>query len=258
MGAAKSMKKLEALEQIIGDKDKFILAFSGGLDSAFLALYLKKLGREFIAVTIDNGMLPDVEYVKEEAKRLGIEHSVVEIDLFGDRAFSENTEERCYFCKKEIIKALNAFKSEVGYDHVIDASNRSDLADYRAGIVALHERGILTPLLDAEIEKEDIIRYSKEFNLEERTPQSCLATRVPIHARIRKPVIERIRQVENEITKLGLTLVRAKVHDRLLRIQVLESEMEKALKNRDKINEIAREAGFAYVTIDLEPYEISY
>lgn len=251
------MKKLEALEQIIGDKDRFILAFSGGLDSAFLAAYLKKLGREFIAVTIDNGMLPDLECIKEEAKRLGIEHRVLEIDLFNDRAFSENTEERCYLCKKEIIKALNGFKDEVGYDHVIDASNHSDLADYRAGIVALHEEGILTPLLDAEIEKGDIIKYSEEFGLEKRAPQSCLATRVPIHAVIRKPIIERIRHVENAISKLGFSLVRSRVHEKLLRIQVLESEMEEALKNRDKINEIARSAGFAYVTIDLEPYEIS-
>ena len=249
------MKKLEALEQIIGEKDKFILAFSGGLDSAFLALYLKKLGRKFIAVTIDNGMLLDLACIKEEAKRLGIEHRVLEIDLFSDKTFSENTEERCYLCKKEIIKALNSFKNDAGYEHVVDASNRSDLLDYRAGIVALHEEGVLTPLFDAEIEKEDIVRYSKEFGLEERPSQSCLATRVPVHERIRKPVIERIRKVENEITKLGLSLVRARVHDRLLRIQVLESEMGAALDNKDKINEIARDAGFAYVTIDLEPYE---
>jgi uncharacterized protein len=252
MGADFVMEKLEALKEVIGEKDLFVLAFSGGLDSAFLAAYLKKLGRDFIAVTIDNGMLPELECIKEEAARLGIEHKIIEIDLFGDRAFSENTEERCYLCKKEIIKALKAFKSEMGYDHVIDASNRSDLADYRAGIVALHEEGVLTPLFEAEIEKEDIVRYAKEFGIDERATQSCLATRVPIHDRIRKPVIERIRAVENEVSKLGLSLVRAKVHDKLLRIQVLESEIGLALANRDKINEIARNAGFAYVTIDLE------
>lgn len=256
MGVAGSMKKLEALEQIIEGKDKFILAFSGGLDSVFLAAYLKKLGKDFKAATIDNGMLPDLACIEEEAKRLGIEHVVLEIELFNDRTFSENTEERCYLCKKEIIKALNSFKNDTGYDHVIDASNRSDLADYRAGMVALHEEGILTPLFDAEIEKDDIIRYSKDFGIDIRAPQSCLATRVPIHDRIRKPVIERIRTVENEVSKLGLSLVRAKVHDKLLRIQVLDSEIDLALENREKINEIARNAGFAYVTIDLEPYEI--
>jgi uncharacterized protein len=256
MGASLVMKKLKALERIIDGKDKFILAFSGGLDSAFLAAYLKKRGKEFIAVTVDNGMLPDLECIKEEAERLGIEHRVLEIDLFGDRTFSKNTEERCYLCKKQMISALNDFKDERGYNYVIDASNRSDLVDYRAGIVALHEEGILTPLLDVEIGKEDIIRYSNEFGLEIRAPQSCLATRVPIHSMIRKPTIERIRRVENEISKLGLSLVRARVHEKLLRIQMLESEMEEALKNRDKINEIAREAGFAYVTIDLEPYTI--
>ncbi len=250
------MKKLEALEQIIGDRDQFILAFSGGLDSTFLALYLKRLGKEFIAATVDNGMLPDLGCIEEEAERLGIRHRVLEIDLFNDRVFSENTEERCYFCKKQMISALNHLKDEMGYNHVIDASNRSDLVDYRAGVVALHEEGVLTPLFDAEIEKEDIIRYSQEFGLDTKAPQSCLATRVPSHVVIRKRTIERIRQVENGISKLGLSLVRARVHEKLLRIQVLESEMEEALKNRDRINEIAREAGFAYVTIDLEGYEI--
>ncbi|MEE8403530.1 MAG: hypothetical protein V3R93_07225, partial [Candidatus Hydrothermarchaeaceae archaeon] len=196
--------------------------------------------------------------IKEEAERLGIEHRVLEIDLFGDRAFSENTEERCYFCKKEMIAALNGLKDEIGYDHVIDASNRSDIIDYRAGLVALHEEGVLTPLLDAEIGKDDIAGYSKEFGLEMRATQSCLATRVPTHTAIRKPGIERIRQVENEISKLGLSLVRARVHEKLLRIQVLESEMEKALKNKDMINEIAKKAGFAFVTIDLEPYRNNY
>jgi uncharacterized protein len=256
MGAGLVMKKLEALEQAIGGKDRFILAFSGGLDSAFLAVYLKKLGKEFIAATIDNGMLPDLDCIKEEAKKLGLEHKVIEVDLFGDRTFSENTEERCYLCKKEIIKALKRFKKGAGYGHVIDASNRSDLKDYRAGIVALHEEGILTPLFDAEIEKKDIERYAKEFGIDIRPSQSCLATRVPIHEMIRKPVIERIRQVENEILKLGPSLVRAKAHEKLLRIQVLEGEMDVALENKDKINEIAKGAGFAYVTIDLEPYEL--
>ncbi len=256
MGPAKSMKKLDELRRILNDKDRFILAFSGGFDSSFLASYLKKLGKEFIAVTIDNGMLPDLTCIKDEAGRLGLEHRVIEIDLFGDRTFSENTEERCYLCKKEIIKALNNFKNEMGYDHVIDASNKSDLKDYRAGIVALHEEGILTPLFDVEIEKEDIERYAKEFGIDMRPSQSCLATRVPIHERIRKPVIERIRQVENEILKLGPSLVRAKAHEKLLRIQVLEREMDLALDNKDKINEIARSAGFAYATIDLEPYEL--
>jgi len=250
------MKKLEALECIFDGKDRFILAFSGGLDSAFLALYLKRLGKEFIAVTVDNGMLPDLECIKREAKKLGIKHRVLEIDLFNDRAFSENTEERCYFCKKQMIGALNDFKDEMGFNYIIDASNRSDLVDYRAGIVALHEEGILTPLLDAEIGKEDIIRYAKEFGLETMAPQSCLATRVPSYVVIRKPIIEKIRQVENAILKLGLSLVRTRVHEKLLRIQVLESEMEEAIKHRDRINEIAKRAGFAYVTIDLEGYEI--
>lgn len=250
------MKKLEALGRLMEGKNKFILAFSGGLDSTFLAFYLKRLKKEFIAVTVDNGMLPDLKCIKKEAKQLGIRHLVLEIDLFSDKAFSENTEERCYFCKKSMIGALKGLKDEMKYDHVIDASNISDLSTYRAGIVALHEEGIFTPLLDAEIGKGDIERYSKEFGLAPKAPQSCLATRVPAYTVIRKQGIEKIRGVESEISKLGFSLVRGKIHDRLLRLQLLDNEMELAIKNQDKINEIAKKAGFAYVTIDLEPYKI--
>ncbi len=247
-------EKLKRLDEILEDKDKIILAFSGGLDSSFLAYYLKKLGKEFYAVTVDNGLIPDINDAISAAQKIGIKHKIIKVDLFSDRVFTENNEERCYFCKKEIIKALKNFKNEVGYRYIMDATNKSDLSDYRPGILALMEEGILSPLLEAEITKEDIIELSRNFGLEIKPPESCLATRIPVYTRITKDTVEKIRFVENEIKKLGIRLVRARVHDNLLRLQFLKEDLEKALKKRKEILNIA-ERYFAYATVDLRCYD---
>jgi len=176
---------------------------------------------------------------------------VVKIDLFEDRGFIENSPERCYFCKKEIVRALKDFEKE---KEIIDASNYSDLKDYRAGIIVLNEEGVLTPLIDAGITKEDVMKFSKEFGLPIKVPDSCLATRVPVDIRIERGVIEAVRRVENAIKGLGITLVRARVHGNMLRLQVLEGEMELLLKNRIEISGVVREEGFDYAGLDLCPY----
>ncbi len=246
------MSKLDRLEEVLKDAGKggeFVLAFSGGLDSTFLAYFLKKIGKDFVAVTVDTGLLPDPEIIKDSAKELGIDHKVVKRDLFKDRDFVENSYERCYFCKKEIIQVLREFDREI-----IDASNYSDLKDYRAGIIALTEEGVLTPLVEALITKEDVIKFSKEFGLPIKAPDSCLATRIPVDTRIEEGIIDSIRNVENTIKHFGITLVRARVHENILRIQVMESEMEYLLKNRDAIVRIAKKEGFDYIGLDLDSY----
>ncbi len=247
-------EKLKKLNEILDDKNKIVLAFSGGLDSSFLAYYLKKLGKEFYAVTVDNGLIPNINDAINAARSIGVRHKIIKVDLFGDKVFTENNEERCYFCKKEIIKALKKFRDEIGYKYIMDATNKSDLSDYRPGILALIEEGIISPLLEAEITKEDIIAWSKEFGLEIKPPESCLATRIPVYTKITKDTIEKIRFVENKIKELGIRLVRARVHDNLLRLQFLKEELEKALEKRKEIFDIASKY-FAYVTIDLKCYD---
>ena len=248
----KSMSKLDRLEEILKDAGKgggLVLAFSGGLDSTFLAYFLKKLGKDFIAVTVDTGLLPDPDMITDTAKDLGIDHKVVKRDLFKDRDFIENSHERCYFCKKEIIQVLRDFDREI-----IDASNYSDLKDYRAGIIALTEEGVLTPLVEALITKEDVIKFSKEFGLPIKAQDSCLATRIPVDTWIEEGVVDRIRNVEKAIKHFGIALVRARVHGNMLRIQVMESEMEHLLKNRDAVVRVAKKEGFDYIGLDLDSY----
>ena len=246
------MNKLTELRNLLREKDSIVLGFSGGLSSMFLAHVLKEMGKRFIAVTVDHGLLPSVEEAEEAARTLGIEHEVVKIDLLGDRCFMENSSERCYFCKKSMIAALKRFAEERGYAMVMDASDESDLQSYRAAIVALHEEGIETPLIEAGLSREEIAEYARELSLPLPPPESCLATRIPYEVWIRREVIERVRAFERELRRLGFTAVRARVHDSLLRVQLPAGEQELALRKREDILRAARKQGFAYATLDLE------
>jgi uncharacterized protein len=238
--------------------DNIILAFSGGLDSTFLAYLLKDWGKDFIAVTVDNGLLLDLNCVREEAEALGINHQVLEVDVLSERNFQDNTTERCYFCKKMIIARLKEFQKEKGYDWIMDATNSSDLKDYRAGMVALKEEGVLSPLLDADITKEEILKYSKDFRLKTKPPESCMATRIQPYDMIHREDIGRIREVEREVRALGFKTLRARKHKELLRFQFLENEMDHALEMREEITEIGKDHGFQFVVLDFAPYPFEY
>ncbi len=246
------MDKLSELKILLREKDGIVLGFSGGLSSIFLAHVLKEMGKDFVAVTVDHGLLPCVADIVEAARALEIEHEVVKIDLLGDRCFIENSSERCYLCKKAMIAALRRFAEARGYTSVMDASDESDLRSYRSAIVALHEEGVETPLIEAGLSREEIAEYARRKGLPLPAPESCLATRIPYEVWIRREVIERVRAFEGELLKLGFAAVKARVHDSLLRVQFLEDELERALKKRGEILDAARRHGFAYATIDLE------
>ncbi|WP_456475647.1 ATP-dependent sacrificial sulfur transferase LarE [Candidatus Pyrohabitans sp.] len=248
--------QLEELRAVLKDRDRIVLAFSGGLSSTFLAHVLKEMGKDFVAVTVDNGLLPNMDAIKDVARTLGIGHEVVEVEVLSDRGFIENSSERCYFCKKYMIKALKDFAEARGYTCVMDASDRSDLHSYRSAVIALYEEGVLTPLIDARLGREEIEEYAGRVSLPLPAPESCLATRIPHEVWIRREIIERVRRVEEDIRVLGFSAVRARVHDSLLRIQFLEGEQELALERRMEILKAARSQGFAYATIDVEALDV--
>jgi|Deesub1362A_J573_1020465.scaffolds.fasta_scaffold00109_13 uncharacterized protein len=248
------MDKLEELEEFLKPLDKFVLAFSGGLDSSFLACFMKNMGKQFIAVTVDNGMLRNLEEIKESAKALGLKHEVVKIDLLDDKVFTENSPERCYICKKEILRALEDIRRREDYNYVIDATTKSAIKDYQAALVALKEEGVLAPLFDIGLEKKEIREIAKRFNLKSEGQESCLATRFPTYTDITKRAVEKLRIIENEIRKLGFPRVRARAHGALLRIEVPDEDMRRILERRNEISKIVKSQGFGYATLDMAGY----
>lgn len=248
------MEKRAKLEELLKDEDGFILAYSGGVSSSFLAYVLKQMDKEFVAVTVDNGMLANRDEIERSASRLGVEHRFLKLDLLSDRVFIENTEERCYFCKKGMIRRLREFGRDGGYSTLVDASNTTDLLSYRAGVVALMEERVFLPMVEVDISREDIAKLAEGYGLEVKPPESCLATRVPVDRWIRREDVEKIRSIERGIASLGFSLVRGRLHDSLVRLELLENEMEGALQLREDIQEIVESVGLEFAAVDLAPY----
>jgi len=246
------MDKLGELRSRLSAVESAVLGFSGGLSSIFLAHVLKEMGKRFVAVTVDHGMLPNAEETARLAAKLGVEHRFVKLDLLSERCFIENSSERCYFCKKAMLSALKRFAREQGFATVLDASDESDLRNYRAAMVALFEEGVAAPLIDAGLSREEIAEYAKRLGLPVPVRESCLATRIPYEVWIRREVIERVRGFEAELRSLGFSAVRARVHDSLLRVQLPEKELPQALERRGEILRAARKHGFAFAAIDTE------
>jgi uncharacterized protein len=253
------MDKLEILKDRLHKYKSAVIAFSGGVDSTFLARIAKDVyGEKLLLVTATSSTYPfyELDEAKSLAKLLGINHKIIvseEIDIPG---YSDNPPDRCYYCKSELFGKIKYIASEEGYEIVLDGSNSDDLKDFRPGMKAKQELGVISPLADSGFTKDDIRRYSTELNLPTATKQSyaCLASRFPYGEKITKPKLDRLAIAEFEVRKLGFTQFRIRSHENLARFEFIPAEMDKAWGIKDTLIEICKKSGFNYVTIDLKGY----
>ncbi len=236
-----------------------VIAFSGGVDSTFLARIARDVyGERLLLVTATSSTYPfyELEEAKTLASMLDIKHKIIvseEIDIPG---YSDNPPDRCYFCKSELFGKIKYIATKEGYDAVFDGSNADDLNDFRPGMKAKHEKGVISPLAESGFTKNDIRHLSKELNLPTATKQSyaCLASRIPYGEKITNAKLERLAMTELEFRKLGFTQFRIRSHENLARLEFISSEMDKAWRKREKLTEICQRSGFNYITIDLTGY----
>ena len=252
-------EKLISLKTRLGKYKSAVIAFSGGVDSTFLARVAKDVyGDNLLLITATSSTYPfyELEEAKSLATLLAIKHKIIvseEIDIPG---YSDNPPDRCYYCKSELFGKINYIASDEGYEVVFDGSNADDLKDFRPGMKAKKEKGIISPLAESGFTKDDIRYFSSEMNLPTATKQSyaCLASRFPYGEKITKVKLDRLAMAEYEVRKLGFTQFRIRSHENLARIELIPSEMEKGWKLKDKLTDICNSAGFAFVTIDLKGY----
>lgn len=253
----KNANKLAKLRHIIKNLDSAIIAFSGGVDSSFLAKICRDtLGSKCVAVTAVSETYPreDLESAKNIAELVGIKHIIIRTNEMENENFAKNPRDRCYFCKTELFSELKKIAGKLGIKNIIDGTNADDANDYRPGLKAKERLGVTSPLYLAGLGKKDIRACSKELGLptHDKPSSPCLASRIPYNSRITEEKIGAVEEAESAIKKFGYKIVRVRHHGDIARIEIGDKkvDLEKLKKAAKKI----KNAGFKYVALDLEGY----
>jgi uncharacterized protein len=251
--------KLQELKKNLAKKDKILIAFSGGVDSSLLAKVASDvLGENALCVILDSETMPksELENAQALARSLGINCQVMKYSILDYPEFIKNTQNRCYFCKKESARMLKTMAAKKGISCIADGVNLSDCSDYRPGIFASNEEGIWHPFVEAGIYKEDIREMAKKMGQAfwSKSSSACLSSRIPYGERITGENLAMVEIAEDYLKGLGLSQVRVRVHGKTGRIEVSEEDMEKVLHSRDKIVKKLKEAGFQYIALDLQGF----
>jgi pyridinium-3,5-biscarboxylic acid mononucleotide sulfurtransferase len=254
-------RKAEQLRENLKTYGRLAVAFSGGVDSAYL-LYeaVQVLGAaNVLPVTVTSVLHPACEVQETEliAEELGSKLIVLPLELFKIKAVAENSANRCYHCKKAIFTALLGVAERRSFKTVADGTNADDSGSHRPGLHALKELGVRSPLVEALLGKSEIRELSKKAGLSTWNKPSapCLATRFPCGHLLSPEKIKAVAKVETALRELGTPgNLRVRVHGDLVRIENDPEYMEALIGKREKILAVCKQAGFKNITLDLDGY----
>jgi pyridinium-3,5-biscarboxylic acid mononucleotide sulfurtransferase len=255
--------KLARLKKKIEELGSAVIAFSGGVDSTFLAAAAKEvLANKVLLVTAvsETYSKSELKDAVRLAKRLKLPHMLIKTREYDDKRFASNPPERCYYCKKGLFKRLWAIARKGKIKNVLDGSNVDDLSDFRPGSMAKKELAVLSPLQDAKLTKNDIRRLSRKMGLPtwDKPACACLASRIPYGEKITNRKLQMIEKAEKSIRDIvgEKTSLRVRMHGSIARIE-LENRSIKRLFKGDIMKKIAgklKKLGFSFVAVDLEGF----
>jgi uncharacterized protein len=254
-------RKEKNLRRMMREMEMVLVAYSGGVDSAYLGLIAtQELSENAVCIL---GISPSVSQIQRQeaakiAARFDFNFEQIKTDELDNPDYQANPNNRCYFCKTELYGKLSVVARNKNINHIVDGTNADDVGDYRPGKVAASEIGVRSPLIEAGLNKNEIRVLSKKHGLPtwDKPASPCLSSRIAYGTPVTIERLSKVERGEAILRRLGFREFRVRVHDELVRIEIAPGELEKALKLEitEKLSLEFKRLGFRYVTLDLQGY----
>lgn len=254
---------LDKLGEAIRPLGSVAIGFSGGVDSSVVcAAAVRVLGPEkVLAVTADSESMArrELENARRIARELGILHAIIHTNELECDGYRDNSPERCFYCKDELWRRVRAQADDRGLKNIADGVNADDLGDYRPGIRASDEAGVVHPLVTAGMGKKAVRTVARAMGLSnwDKPAQACLSSRFPYGQRLTPEGLKRVEEAEEFLRNMGLPKVRVRSHGDIARIEVPAGQIRELMaddQGREAITTRLKQLGFSYVTLDLEGF----
>ena len=253
--------KEERLREIFRELDSVIVAYSGGVDSSYVAYVANaELGPRAICITGQSASLPAYQRAEIDGvvKKFGFQHEVIQTEELEVAGYRANNSDRCFFCKDELYTKLESVARTRGIKSIVDGSTVDDLGDYRPGRQAAAQHAVRSPLIEVGLSKSEVRELSRRVTLPtwDKPASPCLSSRIAYGTTVTIERLSKVDRGEEILREFGFREFRVRHHDQLVRIEIAPAEMDRVLR-KELIDELARrfrELGFKYVTLDLEGF----